>query len=85
MWSDYKHLSDKLDEDEVVFAIIVNYIQTIAEQMGRKPLNYSEMDSVRKGIELGLDFWYDIVKVAINNLPSEDEDLEDIEEDDDNE
>lgn len=82
MWNDYKHLSDRLDEDEVVFAIKVDNVQTIAEQMGRKPLNYSQMDSVRKGIEWGLDFWDEIVRVAINNLPLK---YEDLEEDEDNE
>jgi len=80
MYGVYKSLSDKLEEDEVVFAIKVEYVQTIAENMGRKPLNYDEMDSVRKGIEWGLDFWGDIVITAINNLPTEYEDVEDNEE-----
>lgn len=76
MYGVYKSLSDNLEEDEVVFAIKVESVQTIAENMGREPLNYSEMDSVRKGIEWGLDFWSDIVMTAINNLPSEYEDID---------
>lgn len=66
----YNSLSDKLEENEIVFAITVAQVQMIAESFGRKPLNYIEMDSVQNGIEWGLDFWGDIVRTAINNLPS---------------
>ncbi|GBD88422.1 hypothetical protein BMS3Abin03_02358 [bacterium BMS3Abin03] len=48
--------------------------------MGRKPLNFDEMDSVRKGIEWGLDFWEDIVITAIKNLPPEYEYIDNTEE-----
>jgi len=78
MYGVYKSLSDNLEEDEVVFAIRVESVQTIAENMGRKPLNYDEMVSVRKGIEWGLDFWEDIVITAIDNLSTEDVDANEV-------
>jgi len=78
MYGVYKTLSDNLKEDEVVFSIKVEAVQTIAENMGRKPLNYSEMTSVRKGIEWGLDFWEDIVITAIDNLSTEDVDANEV-------
>jgi len=78
MYGVYKSLSDNLEEDEVVFAIRVESVQTIAENMGRKPLNCDEMVSVRKGIEWGLDFWEDIVITAIDNLSTEDVDANEV-------
>ncbi|MBI1937793.1 MAG: hypothetical protein HYS25_06680 [Ignavibacteriales bacterium] len=79
----YKSLSDNLEENEIVFAITVEHVQMIAERMGREPLNYDEMDSVQNGVEWGLDFWSDIVRTAIKNLPSkhEDDELEEPESD----
>lgn len=74
MYNNYECLSDKLESDEVIFAIKVEHVQDIADSMGMKPLNYSEMDSVRKGVEWGLDFWGDIVKDAIKNIISDRED-----------
>lgn len=65
----YNSLSDKLEGNEIVFAITVEHVQMIAESLGREPLNYDEMDSVQNGIEWGLDFWGDIVRTAIKNLP----------------
>lgn len=79
----YNSLSDKLEGNEIVFAITVEQVQMIAESLGREPLNYIEMDSVQNGIEWGLDFWGDIVKTAINNLPSKSNE-EDFEFEDDN-
>ena len=65
-----KHLTDKLEEDEIIYAITVSDVQIFAEQkLGRK-LNYQEMYSVQKGVEWGMDSWDDIIKVAIDNLPS---------------
>ncbi|GEM_PF-706334 len=76
MYSTYKSLSDNLEENEIVFAITVEHVQMIAESMGREPLNYDEMYSVKKGVEWGLDFWGDIVRTAINNLPLRPEERE---------
>ena len=81
MYNTYKSLSDNLKENEIVFAITVEQVQMIAESMNRELLNYNEVHSVKKGIEWGLDFWGDIVRTAIDNLPlrSEEKELEDIE------
>ena len=78
-----KHLTDKLEEDKIIFAITVADVQHFAEQKLGKLLHYSEMYSVQKGVEWGLDNWGYIIKAAIDNLPTEedDEELEDWEED----
>ena len=85
MYGVYKNLSDNLKDNEIVFAITVEHVQMIAENMGREPLDWNEMDSVQNGIEWGLDFWGDIVREAINNLPSKEEDNFDIDEETGNE
>jgi len=71
-----KHLTDKLEEDEIVFAMTVADVQTIAEQRLGRLLNYDEMYSVRKGVEWGMDNWDDIIKIAIDSLPLKEEDKE---------
>lgn len=79
-----KYLTDNLDEDEIIFAINVADVQFLAEQkLGRK-LIYEEMYSVKKGVEWGMDYWDDVVKSAIGNLPrnEEDEETDELEEDD---
>jgi len=79
-----KHLTDKLAEDEIIFAMTVADVQCIAEQKLGRLLNYSEMYSVRKGVEWGMDNWNDVIKVAIDNLPlkEEDEETNDLEDND---
>ena len=68
-----KYLTDKLEKDEIVFAITVADVQFFAEQeLGRK-LNYEEMYSVQKGVEWGIDVWDEVVKVAIEDLPLNEE------------
>lgn len=68
-----KHLSKKLEADEIIFAMTVADVQGIAEQKLGRLLNFNEMHSVRKGVEWGLDNWDDIIKVAIDNLPSQED------------
>ena len=65
-----KSLTDKLDEDEIIYAITVEDVQRIAKQKMGRLLDYTEIYSVKKGIEWGLDNWDEIIKVAISNLPS---------------
>jgi len=75
-----KHLTDKLEEDEIIFAMTVADVQCIAEQRLGRPLNHNEMYSVRKGVEWGMDNRDDLIKVAIDNLPQEkDEENENLE------
>ena len=66
----YKEFSDKLEEDEVIFAIKVGDVQEFAERIVGRKLDYMEMDSVQNGIEWGLDIWGDVVVTAIKNLPT---------------
>lgn len=70
-----KHLTEKLEEDEIVFALTVADVQYFAEQKLGRTLDYDEMHSVKKGVEWGLDYWDDVIKVAIDNLPSREEDI----------
>ena len=77
-----KFLTDKLDEDEIIYAITVEDVQSIAKQKMGRLLDYTEIYSVKKGIEWGLDNWDEIIKVAIGNLPSRELE-EDIDENDD--
>jgi len=63
-----KHLTEKLDEDEIIFAMTVADVQGVAEQVLGRLLNYDEMYQVRKGVEWGMDNWDDIIKVAIDTL-----------------
>ena len=67
-----KHLTEKLEEDEIIFAMTVADVQGIAEQKLGRLLNYDEMYQVRKGVEWGMDNWDDIIKIAIDTLPLED-------------
>lgn len=71
-----KHLTDKLEEDEIIFAMTVADVQCIAEQRLGRLLNYDEMYSVRKGVEWGMDNWDDILKIAIDELPAEEVNVE---------
>ena len=79
-----KHLTDKLEGDEIIFAVTVAEVQCIAEPLLGRLLKYGEMHSVQKGVEWGMDYWDDIIKISIDDLPSkeEDEETKDLEEDD---
>lgn len=63
-----KHLSEKLDNDEIIYAITVADVQETAKnRIGRK-LTFDEVYQVRKGIEWGFFDWEDVVSESINNL-----------------
>ena len=68
-----KHLTEKLEEDEIIFALTVADVQYFAEQKLGRTLDYYEVHSVKKGVEWGLDYWDEVIKVAIDNLPSHEE------------
>jgi hypothetical protein len=62
-----KHITEKLENDEIVYAINVFTIQRIAKERIGRELDFGEMTSVKKGIEWGLLEWDDVVKTAIDN------------------
>ncbi|GAB6283680.1 MAG: hypothetical protein STSR0008_24690 [Ignavibacterium sp.] len=76
-----KHLTEQLDEDEIIYAITVADVQFWAEKVLGRVLDYDEMYSVRKGVEWGMDYWDVVVREAINNLPKKEEVID---EDEDN-
>lgn len=61
-----EYLSEKLNVDELVYAINVWDIQELAKERIGRELNFQEMHSVRKGIEWGFFDWYDVVNTAID-------------------
>ncbi len=77
-----KHLTEQLDEDEIIYSITVADVQFWAEKVIGRVLDYDEMYSVRKGVEWGMDYWDEVVREAINNLPKKEEELFDEEEED---
>ncbi|MDY0083342.1 MAG: hypothetical protein RBR74_09190 [Ignavibacteriaceae bacterium] len=64
-----KHLTDKLEEDEIIYVISVADVQFLAERVLDRQLDYDEMYSVKKGVEWGMDYWDEVVIEAIKNLP----------------
>jgi hypothetical protein len=66
-----KHLSPKIKNDEILFAITVADVQDIAiNKLGRE-LNFEELHQVRKGIEWGFFDWELPIKVTIDELKIE--------------
>jgi len=64
-----KHLTEKLEEDEIIYVISVADVQFLAERVLDRQLDYDEMYSVKKGVEWGMDYWDEVVIAAIKNLP----------------
>lgn len=60
-----KYLTEKLEKDELVYAISVGDVQQLAKEKTGRKLDYSEMYTVKKGIEWGFFDWDEIVNVAI--------------------
>ena len=66
-----KHLSEKLENDEILYVLTVADAQEIAiNNIGRK-LDYEEMYQVKKGIEWGFFDWDEILSSAIDDLEIE--------------
>lgn len=61
-----QYITEKLNEDELVYGINVWDIQTLAKERIGRELNFYEMNTVKKGIEWGFFDWGDVVKVAID-------------------
>lgn len=64
----YKSLSEKLENDEYIYAISVEDVQTFAQEMLGRKLDFYEMDRVKDGVEWGMIDWDTIVKTAISEL-----------------
>jgi hypothetical protein len=63
-----KHLSPKIESNEILFAITVADTQAIAiNKLGRE-LNFEELQQVRKGIEWGFFDWDLPIRVTIDEL-----------------
>lgn len=60
-----QYITEQLKVDELVYAINVGDIQTLAKERIGRELTFSEMNSVKKGIEWGFFDWFDVVNVAI--------------------
>lgn len=70
--SDY--ITEKLNVDELVYAINVWDVQQLAkERIGRK-LDFHEMNYVKNGIEWGFFDWFDVVNIAIDNALDQNKD-----------
>lgn len=63
-----KHLSPKIENDEILYAITVADAQDLAISMLGRELDFDELHQVRKGIEWGFYDWDDVIRVCINEL-----------------
>ncbi|MCX6174648.1 MAG: hypothetical protein NTZ27_07865 [Ignavibacteriales bacterium] len=61
-----EYITEKLEVDELVYAINVWDVQTLAKERIGRELDFHEMNAVKKGIEWGFFDWDDVVKVAID-------------------
>lgn len=61
-----QYITEQLKVEELVYAINVWDIQTLAKERIGRELTFSEMNSVKKGIEWGFFDWFDVVNVAID-------------------
>lgn len=62
-----EYLSEKLNVDELVYAINVWDVQELAKEKIGRELSYQEMYSVRKSVEWGFFDWYEVVNTAIDS------------------
>ena len=62
----HQYITEKLNEDELVYGINVWDVQTLAKERIGRELNFSEMNVVKKGIEWGFFDWYTVVEVAMD-------------------
>jgi hypothetical protein len=72
-----KQLTEKLENDEILYVLTVADAQEIAKKNLGRELNYDEMYQVRKGIEWGFFDWEEILSSAIDDLEM-DEKINDI-------
>lgn len=54
---DNKHLSPKIEDDEILFAITVADAQDLAIEILGRELDFNELHKIRKGIEWGFFDW----------------------------
>ena len=62
-----EYITEKLESNELVYAINVWDVQELARERIGRELTYEEMYDVKKGIEGGFFDWYEIVNIAIDD------------------
>ncbi|MFA6596654.1 MAG: hypothetical protein GW788_06020 [Ignavibacteria bacterium] len=62
-----QYITEKLNETELVYGINVWDVQTLAKERIGRELNFSEMNSVKKGMEWGFFDWFEVVNIAIDS------------------
>lgn len=62
-----QYITERLNENELVYAINVLDVQELAKERIGRELNYYEMNAVKKRIECGFFDWYVVVRVAIDS------------------
>ena len=62
-----QYITEKLEVDELVYAINVWDVQELAKERIGRELDFHEMNAVKKAVEWGFFDWYDIVQIAIDS------------------
>ncbi|MBS3943875.1 MAG: hypothetical protein KGZ42_00120 [Melioribacter sp.] len=62
-----QYITPMLNSDELIYAINVWDVQTLAKEKIGRELTFQEMNVVKKGIEWGFYDWFVIVNFAIES------------------
>lgn len=60
-----EYITEKLENNELVFAISVMDVQELAKERIGRELDFMEMQDVKKAIEWGFCDWFVVVNAAI--------------------
>lgn len=63
-----QYITEKLNPEELVYAINVWDVQELAKEKIGRELDFTEMNMVKKGIEWGFFDWFEVVKVAVEDV-----------------
>lgn len=63
-----KHLSSKIENDEILYAITVADAQDLATEMLGRELDFDELHQIRRGVEWGFFDWEDVLRICIHEL-----------------
>ncbi len=63
-----EYITEKLESDELVYAINVWDVQELARERIGRELTYEEMYATKKRIEWGFFDWFEIVNIAIDDV-----------------
>jgi hypothetical protein len=72
-----QYVTPMLKNDELIYAINVLDVQTLAKEKIGRELTFQEMNVVKKGIEWGFFNWFVVVNVAIETVAEIDKDKKD--------